>query len=281
MKKILVPTDFSLHANRAIDFAVQLAKRNQATLYIIHACENLYPVNESNVLSREDYNKQVTDEAFNNLEMIRQSIEETEQVLVNIQLYNGSITDTITVAATEHEADLVIMGTLGITGLKDQIFGSRTAAVIRHSKVPVLAIPLEYDWSQPGKILLAINEFKDLDERLEMVFDLAWVFGAEIKLAVFTDTDDAHAVEFMEDSLEIHLAEEKLKRKYAGITFTAEHLAGHRFTETINDYIEKNNIGILAMLTHQRSGLGSIFHRSQTRRMTYHAKVPILAIPVK
>jgi len=159
MKKILVPTDFSPNANRAIDYAVQIAKLNQATIYIIHALDHLFPVNEGNLLSKEDYNRKITEEAFTSLEILRQSIEETEQVLVNVQLYNGSVTDTIVVAAEEHHADLVIMGTLGITGLKDRIFGSQTAAVISNTTVPVLAIPLEYDWSVPAKCLLAINRF--------------------------------------------------------------------------------------------------------------------------
>lgn len=280
MKKILVPTDFSPHANKAIDFAVQLAKKNQATLYVIHACENLYPVNENNVLSREDYNKQVTDDAFNNLELIRQSIEETEQVLVNIQLYNGSITDTITVAAAEHEADLIIMGTLGITGLKDKLFGSRTAAVIAHSQIPVLAIPLEYEGTTPGRFLLAINHFDEVNSVIDPVFDIAAALQAEVKLGVFTDVDEAHAAEFMADAREIHRTEEILKDKYPGLVITAEHLSGHRFEETIQAYMEANQVGLLAMLTHKRSLLGNIFHPSMTRRMTYHAKVPILAIPV-
>lgn len=280
MKKILVPTDFSPHANRAIDYAVQVAKRNQATLYVIHTCENLYPVDEHNVLSREDYNKQVTDEAFNNLEIIRQSIEETEQVLVNIQLYSGSITDTITVAAEEHQADLIIMGTLGITGLKDRIFGSRTAAVIAHSSIPVLAIPLEYDWEQPGRFLLAIHQFNEVTDKLNLVFDLASVFNAELKLAVFSDEDDEHAAEFIENAREIRMAEEKLRRLYPGLSISAEHLSGRHFEDTVNAYIEQHGIGLLAMLTHKRSLLGNIFRPSLTRRMTYHSKVPILAIPV-
>jgi len=39
-------------------------------------------------------------------------------------------------------------------------------------------------------------------------------------------------------------------------------------------------IDILAMLTHKRSFTSSIFNRSMTKQMSYHAKVPLLAIPV-
>jgi nucleotide-binding universal stress UspA family protein len=157
MNRILVPTDFSPNADRAIDYAVRIAKLNQSTLYLIHACDNLDPLYLEGTMTHMEYNQRIMDEAFEKLELRRRSIEETEQILVNIQLYSGTVQDTILVAAQEHKADLVIMGTLGISGLHDKIFGSKTAAVIGESKVPVLAIPLEYDWSSPGKILLALK----------------------------------------------------------------------------------------------------------------------------
>ena len=281
MKKILVPTDFSPNAARAIDYAVQIAKLNQATIYIIHACDNLDTLNMENVQPRREYNKKITDEAFDNLEMIRRSIEETEQVLVNIQLYSGPVNDTILLAAQEHNTDLVIMGTLGISGIKEAIFGSKTAAVISNTTIPVLAIPLEYDWSPPSKFLLAINHFDEVSDILYPVFDLAKTFKAEVRLTIFTDEDNIVSSNYLTDAREIKFAEDKLRKKYSDLVINAEHLTGRHFEESINEFIESNQIDLLAMMTHKRSFIGSIFNRSITRKMSYHSKVPILAIPVK
>jgi len=281
MKKILVPTDFSPNAARAIEYAVQIAKLNQATIYIIHACDNLDTLNMENVQPRREYNKKITDEAFDNLEMIRRSIEETEQVLVNIQLYSGPVNDTILLAAQEHNADLLIMGTLGISGIKEAIFGSKTAAVISNTTVPALAIPLEYDWSPPLKFLLAINHFDEVSDILNPVFDLAKTFKAEVRLAVFTDEDNIVSSNYLTDARDIKFAEDNLRKKYSDLVINAEHLTGRHFEESINEFIESNQIDLLAMMTHKRSFIGSIFKRSITRKMSYHSKVPILAIPVK
>ena len=281
MKKILVPTDFSPNAARAIDYAVQIAKLNQATIYVIHACDNLDTLNMENVQLRREYNKKITDKAFDNLEMIRRSIEETEQVLVNIQLYSGPVNDTILLAAQEHNTDLVIMGTLGISGIKEAIFGSKTAAVISNTTIPVLAIPLEYDWSPPSKFLLAINHFDEVSDILYPVFDLAKTFKAEVRLTVFTDEDNIVSSNYLTDAREIKFAEDKLRKKYSDLVIKAEHLTGRHFEESINEFIESNQIDLLAMMTHKRSFIGSIFNRSITRKMSYHSKVPILAIPVK
>lgn len=281
MKKILVPTDFSPNAARAIDYAVKIARQNQATIFVIHACDELFPFTEENMMTNSKYNHKVMDDAFENLEIIQKSIEETEKISVNIQLYSGTVIDTIPVSAQELEADLIIMGTMGITGIKDKIFGSNTASVISNSTVPVLAIPLEYDWDAPSKILLAINHFDEVTDILHPVFDLAKVLNAEVKLAVFTDEDNASASDFLIDAKEIQLAEEKLRGKYRGLVINAEHLSGRNFEDSINEYIDSNNIDLLAMTTHKRTLLGNIFNRSLTRKMSYHSKIPILAIPVK
>jgi nucleotide-binding universal stress UspA family protein len=281
MNKILVPTDFSPNALRAIDYAVQIAKINQATIYVIHACDHLFQPDLENILSKEEYNTKQTDEAFNQLELIRRSIEETENVLVNIQLYSGTITDTIVIAAEEHQADLIIMGTLGISGVNDFIFGSKTAAVIKNTSIPVITIPVEYDWKPPSKFLLAINQFDEVADALFPALDLAGVFHAEVRLIVFTDEDKAGAAEFVANAKEIKFAEEKLKKNYDGIVIKAEHLSGRHFEDSINDYIGTNQVDLLVMMTHKRSFIRSIFNRSMTRKMSYHSKVPILAIPVK
>lgn len=280
MKKILVPTDFSPNATRAIDYAVQIAKLNKGTIWLVNSCEHLDTLSLEAGLPKAEYNKVMADKAYAELELIQKSIIDTELIEVKNQLYSGPIVDTIVVAAEELQAELVIMGNLGITGLRERIFGTNTAAVISNSKIPVLAIPLEYDWSMPRKFLLAINNFNEVSDIIHPVFDLAGVFRAEVKVVVFTDEDNAEATDFLQDEKGIQEAEEKLKVKYPNLIISAEHLSGRDFENSINNYIAENNIDLLAMTTHKRSFIGNLFNRSITRKMSYHAKVPLLSIPV-
>lgn len=279
MNRILVPTDFSPNADRAIDYAVRIARLNQSTIYLIHACDNLDPLYMEGTMTHMEYNQKIMDEAFEKLDIRRKSIEDTEGVLVNIQLYSGTVLDTILVAVQEHKADLIIMGTLGISGLHDRLFGSKTAALISESPVPVLAIPLEYDWSEPGKFLIAI---KDVDEALPLLdpaFDLAALFHTSVDITLFTDRDDSGTLDYLSDERLITRAESKLRGQHKEIVIKKEHLLGKNFEESINEYIEKNEIDLLAMITHKRSLLGRLFHHSIIRKMSYHTRVPVLAIP--
>lgn len=279
MNLILVPTDFSPNADRAIDYAVRIARLNQSTIYLIHACDNLDPLYLEGSMTHMEYNQKIMDNAFEKLEIRRRSIEETEGVLVNIQLYSGSVIDTIMVAALEHKADLVIMGTLGISGLHDKIFGSKTAALISETNIPVLAIPLEYDWSQPGKFLIAIKNVDEALPLLDPAFELASLFHAEVHITLFTDKDDGGAMDYISDERIITRAETKLKGQHQQVLIRKEHLLGRDFEDSINEYIAQNEIDLLAMITHKRSLLSRLFHQSITRKMSYHTRVPVLAIP--
>lgn len=279
MKKILVPTDFSPNANKALDYAIQIAKRNQADIYLVHASNLLESSFPGDSTMTTSYNEAVTKQAYESLELLRKSIEDTEDVLVNTQLYNGTVKETILFAAKEHQIDLIVMGTLGQAGIKEKIFGSKTASIIGKTKIPLLAIPLEYDWSLPVKFLLAIHKFEEKLNLLNPVFDLAIVFGAHVQVGVFTDEDEAVAVDYMANAREVHQMEERLADRFRNISIQATHLSGHRFGDTLNEYIREQQIDLLAMITHERSFPANLFDRSLTKRMSYHSKVPLLAIP--
>lgn len=281
MLKIVVPTDFSPNATRAIDYAVQLAKTGKASVMLINACDQLGSMGLEAGLPLTDYNQRITEEAFANLGMLQKSIEETEHVKVETELFSGTVVDTVVTCAFDTKADLIIMGTMGINSVKDSLFGTNTSAVIAHSTVPVLAIPLEYEWRIPKKFLLAINNFEEATEILKPVFDLARIYSCEVDLVVFTDEDESTEADFIADEKAVRQAEADLKNIFPDIVVKAEHLSGHQFEATITAYTEKNNTDLLAMTTHKRSLIGNIFNRSITRKMSYHSKVPVLAIPVK
>lgn len=281
MLKIIVPTDFSPNADRAIDYGVQLTKTGKASLTVINSCDHLNSLGLEAGIPLTDYNQRITEEAFANLAMVKKSIEDTEHVQVATELFSGTVVDTVVTAAKDMQADLIIMGTMGINSIKDSLFGTNTSGVIANSTVPVLAIPLEYEWSRPKNFLLAINNFEEATGLLQPVFELARLFSVTVHLMIFTDEDEATAVDFLADEHAVKEAEEKLKKIYPDLVLKAEHLSGRHFEDSLNKYTEATHTDLLAMTTHKRSLIGNIFNRSITRKMSYHTTVPLLAIPVK
>lgn len=280
MKKLLVPTDFSPNSLRAVDYAVQLARHSQAGICLVHTCneilENAFAGQQA---ITNEYNESILNRARQQLSNLQTSIQDTEQLTVTTHIYEGAIRPGIQKAVRELDADLVIMSTLGHAGLREWIFGSHTAGIISHSDVPVLAIPLEYEWSWPKKLLVTIRD-RDEAGLLYPAFRLATAFGAEVQVVLFTDEDERTAMGFMEDARELTVLEEALHRLYPAAHITTAHLSGHHFLETLQEHIEKQSIDILAMITHPRSLVSSLFNRSLTRQMAYQSKVPLLAISI-
>lgn len=276
MKKILVPTDFSAYAYTATDYAVALAAKTNAELILVHACELLDTRYSSNKAITKEHNKHATTELQQKLTALKNEIKKTADIQVTTMLYEGNTVETILQAAKDFEADFIIMGTLGNTGLKTTIFGSKTAAVIKRSNVPVLAIPEGAEIKDFKKILIAINNPKEDLNILNPVFELADLFNAQIHLVAYTG-ENYDAPEFIEHTRNINTIEEKLKRQHPGLQITADHLTGNHFVDTLQQFIQKKGIDVITMITHDRHGMQNLLSNSMTRKMSYHTTVPLLS----
>jgi nucleotide-binding universal stress UspA family protein len=214
------------------------------------------------------------------MKLICKNIFDNEVVTITPKIYSGSPVNAILDAVNECKSDLVVMGTLGNTALKEKILGSKTADVIGKCPVPVLSIPLLSDWKIPRKLLVAINHFDEAEYRLQPAIDLAEKFAASVQVAIFTDTDDDFVEDYDVHEAKIAAFRDLLKAKHKNAEIHAVHLAGLHFMESIDNWIEKNNIDILVMLTHKRTVLQGIFNRSMTKKMSYHSNIPLLTIQV-
>jgi nucleotide-binding universal stress UspA family protein len=170
------------------------------------------------------------------------------------------------------------MGTLGASGIKEKLWGSRTAAVIGKATVPVMAIPINYTWKKPQKILFATNQFEKDPAILDYIFELADLYMASIQVAVFTDEDEDKAGTFLDHTNRIDEYGKFLRKAYNEETLTSAHLYGKNFDEVLQDFIKENNIDILIMVTYPHGFWNRLFNPSKTKRMSYHTTIPLLAI---
>ncbi len=155
MNRIVVPTDFSPNAEKALDYAVQIARQTKAEIFIMHSIE--LPDTPFN-LPNSDSTSKIISNINDRLSMIRKSIYETELINVTTKLYTNNFISSVTEAIDEFKADFLIMGTIGNSGIQEKLFGSKTAVMIGKSPIPIMAIPLLSKWSIPSNILIAIND---------------------------------------------------------------------------------------------------------------------------
>jgi nucleotide-binding universal stress UspA family protein len=279
MKRILVPTDFSKCADRAIDFAVQSAKMVPIEIILLHSFEVKDNMYFDYMGVNREFNVSMLNDAKEKLAALKKNIEETDGVVVDTFISTNSLYDAITRSVKEKKMDMVVMGTLGASGIKEKLWGSRTAAIIGRSNIPVMVIPIEYEWKKPQNILLATNRFEKEPAILDYLFELAGLYMSRVQVAVFTDEGDDKAITFLNHEHKISEYEEYLTDMYNEETLTSAHLTGEDFETTLQNFIRENDIDILVMVTYQNTFWNRIFNPSKTKRMSYHTNIPLLAIP--
>jgi len=133
--KILCPVDFD-HSLDALDFAIKLARQNDAKLWVLNVAS--IPIGAAELTSGlEQPFWEVT--AKSRLELI------AKQKLVNTVEYelitrSGDAGEEILGAATETHADLIVMSTHGRSGIRHFFLGSVAERVVREATCPVLTI---------------------------------------------------------------------------------------------------------------------------------------------
>ena len=103
---------------------------------------------------------------------------------------------------------------------------------------------------------------------------------SKLQVAIFTDTDEDYVEDYDIHEKKIIAFRDALKIKYHDLEINAVHLASRHFMDSLINWIDKNNIGMLVMLTHKRNIFEKIFNHSLTQKMSYHTNIPLLAIPV-
>ena len=268
MKSILVPTDFSDYAEKAFELAVTIATQTKAAITLLHITGNDVETDDNANIEKQKASLQ------QKLETIKQKA--TGNIIINTQIVNGSIVPSILNAITTYAADLVIMGTKGASGLKKVVMGSNTANIIGKTEVPVLSIPAGYTHTGIKEMVLAINHTEDL-QNLAPLFELANALKARVRLAIFTGEKD-DAATYVTDRRAIVGLQQKLADQYSQTGIEVDHLSGSNFQQTLQDYITQNNIDLLAMITRKRGALESLFNKSITKEMAYHATIPMLCL---
>jgi nucleotide-binding universal stress UspA family protein len=140
IRRILCATDFSPASTRVYQYAVDLASRLQAEIMLIHAYQiPAYTLPDGVVEVPVEVETGIRDRLTKQLSDFASSID-TKGVRIEAKLFDGVPYVEITRAARDLNADLVIIGTHGRTGLAHLLLGSVAERVVRTSEVPVLTI---------------------------------------------------------------------------------------------------------------------------------------------
>ncbi|WP_294823093.1 universal stress protein [uncultured Flavobacterium sp.] len=281
MKKILVPTDFSDHAEYALKVAAQIARENDGEIFLLHMLE--LPVlasdgiGESNAVGSSSdlpevmFFMQKTRERFQ--EIIDQPYLEGIPVVEAIQFERAF--DGIIGHSKKHGIDLVVMGSHGASGFQEMFIGSNTEKVVRTSDVPVLVIKKDEGEFNPQKFVFASNFSDEIKKPFAKVVDFANMFGIHVHL-VFINTPN--------DFKSTHAAEKKIHDFASGFSL-ANGYTSHVYNDVnvekgILHFANSVNADLIGMCTHGRQGLAHFFNGSISEDLVNHSVRPVVTFRI-
>ncbi|MBN2614818.1 MAG: universal stress protein [Bacteroidales bacterium] len=284
-RRILVPVDFTEHAENAACYALRLASVMKADVQLL----NVYmDPNQSPFVHMETFTfavnlEEITQEIENqveqNLKALQQKLKaklkanNVKGVNVFYDLVKGNVVNTILDYAEAYNPGLLVMGTRGSKREGRWSFGSVTAKVIEKITRPIIAVPKGFDSEQcvlPQRIAYA-TDFDETD------------YWALSKLASFAKPFDArihclHISEMIENLQEVqmHKMKQFITEKLGVQKLECGLLECIDLQLCLEDFVKENNIDIIAMTTHHRNLFMKLYHPSVTRKVLYHSEIPLM-----
>jgi nucleotide-binding universal stress UspA family protein len=282
MRKILVPTDFSNPAILATEVAIEIAKKANAEIVLLHVIE--IPSDESfnaegQVSQWEDwedtlFTMKLIDKSKKQLLAACKNIEE-EGLQVSYKLKIGNTFHGMRTSITEEKADLVVMGTSGRSRLEEMIIGSNTEKVVRHAKCPVLTIHEKSKGADFQNIVYATSMSEDEKDFSNIIINAQEMYGAKIHL-VRVNTP----INFKPDVVVKEIME-KFAKNLRLKNYTVNVFSDYSEEEGIIHFANSIDADLIALSTHGRTGFAHLIAGSIAEDVANHSRKPVLTYVTK
>jgi len=279
--KILVATDFSPASERALEYAISIARRFGSKIYLSH------------VIALDGYPMIAPEIAVKTIAANRGEAEESFAKIIesgglhgieyHISIVEGAFWPTLDSLINECKIDLLVLGTRGLGGIKKIVLGSAAEEAFRQARIPVLTVgPHAKDESlgktEFKKILFATDFGPGVDREAAYAFALAQEHHARITLL--------NVVRYVEE-----FSEEAVTNRRNWVVRQLKELAPAKatleqepeFMMIIGDPVEEilrwaDKADLIVMGAKPRKGLAGHVPHTKAYRVISAAKCPVLTI---
>jgi len=290
IKRLLLATDFSEWARRAEEYAWALAAFWQATLTVMTVVEfqpGLDPAHAVNQLY-------LTHRMYDATARLAAFKERSSQrgIETRTRVGTGIPSEELIAAAEAENADLLIVGTRGKSGLAHVLLGSTAERVIRMAPCPVLAIHTTkaagpaYEGISLDRILVATDFSTCSLEAVQYAAVFAGQAKASIELLHILEPA-SYGIDFTIESSDKR--EQKRRAAMDRLEALASELAatgiavklsllGGVAADTILEFAARSSSNLIVMGTHGRRGFSHVLAGSVTEAVLRRGTIPVLAV---
>lgn len=277
MKNILIPTDFSDNAYRAIVYATSLYKNEVCTIHLLHTYtpaiyQSEYLLHSPGQLGLGDIYKTESETRLDELkEKLISNYENPNHQFVAHSAFS-ILMEAIDELVESKGIDLIVMGTQGATGAKEIFLGSSTVHTIKRAKCPVLAVPFNFEYENPGKILFPTDY--EIDYKTMLIKELLFISKMHNSII-----DVMHVRSDYELDTERKKNKDKLDQLLQGTQHHFHELPDQGIIEAINTFQPKRNSNLLVMVKNKHSFLENLFLKPVINQIGFHTTIPFLVLP--
>ena len=269
MKSILIPTDFSLNAEYAVEYGAEIAKKMNASITLLHSFH--VPIFADQVYIEETTIDNWTKDCKVKLNEMAADLIKTYDITVKTDVKIGFAVEEI--VSPDEKYGMVVMGSRGESELGDVFFGNVTQDVIQRSRIPVLVIPPKVAYSPINNIVLACNKEEFITDNVsEFIKEIANTFSAKLYLLnIVNEYEGPVSAAYNETN--------KIKKHFEGIDTSVNVMAENKVVTGINEFSENVNAGMVIMIPDKHTVMERMFTEIHTRHMAKIANRPLLVVP--
>lgn len=272
MKRILVPTDFSEHAEDALKVAAQIAKKNDSEIILLHMLELPHQSNDAilggisipeTMLFMKKANETLDEVAS---KPYLDGIAVTEVVKMDKPIHG------ITQISKDYDVDLIVMGSHGSTGIEELLIGSNTEKVVRNSEIPVLVIKNNITDFNASNIVFA-SDFSDEAKRpFEKLLNFIKLFDSKLHLVTICTPNSFKPTHVSEKAMTDFISHFDISN------YTTQIYNDTNIEKGIINFSNKINADLIGMCTHGRTGFAHFFNGSISEGLVNHAVRPVITL---
>jgi len=280
IKKILVPVDFSATGQKVLDQVATMAKKNGAEVILFVSLET--PMGKSSpdyfgvaINNPKMFEELLLEWAEKNMEKLQENLKKMGVSKVSYKIGEGTAYKMIVKAAKDTKADLIVMGTHGVSGFREFSVGSNTARVVSEAACPVLSIQKSSKKSGFNTILVPFRDRPHSRESVDYAIDLAKSYGATIQvLGISTDPADSAKRKLQLEADQIKKIAEK-----RGVKATTDVVKNKFVAKNILTYAEKKKADLIVLMADlDKSGISEYLIGPVIQQVVNHSPIPILSI---
>ena len=273
MKKILVPTDFSLSSEYAAKLASKIARSSRSELHLIHVIDlpKGAPDMTSKGASSIPENMLYIKKTKEILERFKTKFFYKNKILKQAIIFNTP-TEGILNYIKKINTDLIVMGSKGHSKIEELLIGSNTSKVVQMSKTPVLIIKKNEDNFKLRNLVFA-SDFKEKNQRnepLNKLINFASKFKSTFHLLKINTPSKFENTQVSKQKMQ------QFANTYQLSKYSINTQNDSSIEEGIVNFSEEVSGDIIAIESNGRNALSHLLNRSITKHLSSIALQPVI-----